>query len=328
MKINLTKEQILALVLEHKINLQDIEETDRPQFIEQYAITLLNETFNKSDFKNLESLFEIKEIQSKFMNEIRTFNNLATISYLEKLPQNNIISNFILTMSRQNHEDKKDFFHKIVTLLFENKEDMTKFFQIRLGENTSAFPQGQPIGLFFLRVLDKEIEELLDQNIISMKLFSPKTKDTIGHYMYQYTFENNKTIIERFENLNESLKDKNQLNETPMDKLISDLREKNIQTLEYLFSEKLELSLYKNEFLKYIIKASNIFKNKQTKPALREKLFNTLEILFNLPQLQNNEQFKEEVAKNLANKSPVEIQYLWLSARLPAKGIEIKKPKI
>lgn len=328
MKINLTKEQILVLVLEHKINIHDIDDKDRSQFINQYAMTLLNEAFKKADFKNLESLFDIEEVKNKFMNEIKTFNNLANISYLDKLPKNNIIADFILSMSRQNHEEKKDFFQKIVPLLFEYKEDMTKFFQIRIGENTSSFPQGQPIGLFFLRVLDKDIQNLLDQNIISMKLFSPKTKDTIGHYMYQYTFENNKTILERFENLSNSLKDKNHLNETPIDKLISDLRERNIQTLEYLFSEKLEISLYKAEFLKYVIKASNIFKNKQTKPALKEKLFNTLEVLFNLPQLQSNEKFKEEVAKNLANKCPVEIQYLWLNAKLPAKGLEIKKPKI
>jgi hypothetical protein len=110
--------------------------------------------------------------------------------------------------------------------------------------------------------------------------------------------------------------------------MINDLRERNIQILEYLFTEKLNIELYKKEFINYIIKGSNILKNHQTKPVLRESIFNTFKVLFNLTQLQENENLKQEIGKNLASKATKEIQYLWLTAKLPTKGIKEKKLKI
>lgn len=332
MKINITEEHILQLFLDNKISLDDIDIQDRKNFINNNANRLLKDGFKNKNFKQLEILFSVKEIQDIFFKEINSLVKTANINYIENLPQNNFITDFIWSMSRQDFAEKKSFFRQINVLVLEHKEEMKDFFALRTSETNSGFRKYQPLGLFYLRVVDMDVELLLNKDIISVDLFSPNTKDTIGHCLYQYSFETNQIIIDKIEkkqNLVDFLCDKNDSDHTPIDKLCSDLRNRNIDTLEYLFLEKLDIKVFKKDFLNYVIKCSNILKNKQTKLIIRERIFQSLDVLFNMGTLQSDSELKQEVGKTLSNKCEKEIHYLWLSAKLQPKGIlEKKKPKI
>ena len=203
---------------------------------------------------------------------------------------------------------------------------MRDFFKLRIGEMYSTFPKNEPIGLFFLRVVDSRVEDLLDKEIISIKSFNPIDLDTIAHYMYQYSFETNKILIGKL-NFKIDLKDKNKLGNTPMNNLMSDLRAKNIMTLTYLFDEKIEIVDFKKDFLNYIVKCAGILRNQKVKTTIRESIISSLEILFNSNQIQLNEDLKLDIGKTLSNKVGLEIQYIWLNAKLTPKE-KIKSPKI
>lgn len=328
MKLNISENKILELFLSNQITLENIESSDREIFINNNGIKLLNEAFKNKSYNQLEILLKNQQVKDIFIKEIKSFNNLSELNFISKLPENNIVSMFILEMTRENFEYKKDFFTQMIPIFLENKETMKSFFAIKTGETLASFPKGQPIGLLILRVINSNIEELISESIIPMSLYNNMSKDTIAHCLFQYSFENNKVIVEHFSDLDLALKDKNELGHNALDKLSADLRERNVKTIEYLFTEKLDLELYKNEFMNYIIKSSNILKNKNTKNALRERAFSSLKNLFNLPQLQSNETFKELIAQNLAQKCSPDVQYLWLSAKLPTKGQDIKRPKI
>lgn len=328
MKLNINEIQILKLILDNLIELDNIEPIDREKFIKNNADIILLESFKNKNFKQLEILFENKQIQDVFVNKIKQFNSLAELNYIEQLPENNIISYFILEMTRQNYEEKEVFFNKLVPIILNNKKEMTEFFSIKTGTAQAGFIKGSPIGFFILRVINTQIEKLLEEKIISTDLYNLISQDTLVHSLHQYSFENSKIIIEQLTDVNVALKDKNNVGHNPIDKLSSDLRERNVKTIEYLFSEKLDMALYKKELIDYIVKSSNILKNKQTKPSLRQRAFDSLNVIFNLPQLQSNENLKESIAKNLAHKCTPEVQYLWLSAKMPNKGDNIKRPKI
>lgn len=329
MKLNINENQVLELLLNNQILLENIDKSDRDNFIDKNYYKILETSFKNKNYKQLAELLDNQQINKSFIQEIKTFTQLAELNYISKLPENNIISTFILEMNRQNFEDdKKLFFQKIIPLILQNKEEMKKFFAIKIGEAFSSIPKGQPIGLCILRVINENIDEMIKEDILPITLFNNQTKDTMAHCLHQYSFENSKIIIENFPDLNLALKDKNEVGHNAIDKLSSDLRERNVKLIEYLFIEKLDIQLYKNEFINYIIKSSNILKNKQTKPSIRERAFSSLEVLFNLPQLQTNNILKELVAQNLAKKCTPEIQYLWLSAKLPVKGEDLKRPKI
>lgn len=328
MKINLTQEQVLTLYLENQISLEDIDIEDRTNFIVSNANKLLIEAFINKDFKQLEILFKIKEIELIFFKEIKLLIQTAKSNYLENLPENNFITEFVWSMSRQDFAEKRQFFQDVNNLVLNHNEEMKDFFALSVGEGNSGFRKYQPFGLFYLRVIDKDVNVLLENNIIAIDLFSPNTKDTIGHCFYQYSFETNKVIIaniEKVKNLSDFLIAKNELGITSLDKLCSDLRTKNITTLEYLFLEKLELKLFKKEFLNYIIKCSHVIGNKQAKKATKERIFQSLNLLFNMESLQSDRELKEEVAKTISNKTETGIQYLWLNAKLQPKGVVEKK---
>lgn len=328
MKINLTQEQVLNFYLENKIFLEDIEIEDRTIFINNNAHKLLLDNFKNKNFKQLENLFKVEEIKVIFFKEIKLLVQSAEINYLEKLPENNFITYFIWSMSRQDFSEKKQFFKDINNLVMDHKEVMREFFALRVGEGNSGFHKYQTFGLFYLRVIDTGVNLLLDENIISIDIYSPNTKDTIGHCFYQYSFETNKVIIESIEkkkNLSDFLISKNELGLNCIDKLFSDLRTKNIATLEYLFLEKLEIVIFKKEFLNYIVKCSHVIRNKQAKNSIKERMFQSLNLLFNMDSLQSNNEIKEEVAKTISNKTGAEIHYLWLNAKIKPKGITENK---
>lgn len=79
--------------------------------------------------------------------------------------------------------------------------------------------------------------------------------------------------------------------------------------------------------INYVVKGANILRNKQTKQSLRDRVIESLEKLFNLENIQNNEELKKEIAQNIVNKVTPEIHYLWLNAKLGNKP-SIKKSKI
>lgn len=328
MKLNINEKKMLQFFLENQIKLEDIDYLDRKDFINNNGVIILHEAFKNKNFEQLELLLENKQIKNLFIKEITLFTSLAELNFIAKLPENNIISIFILEMNRQNFEYKKDFFEKIVNFILEYKEEMKSFFAIKTGEALPSFPKGQPIGLCILRVINDNIEVLIKEKIIPISLYNSIIKDTMAHSLYQYSFENNKVIINNLENLDNSLKDKNIDGKTPLDNLMNDLREKNINTIEYLFSEKLDIAQYKNELINYIIKCSNILRNKQSKDSLKDRVFKSLDKIFNLEELQSNLILKETIAKAISQKSLKEVQYLWLSAKLPAKNILNKMSKI
>lgn len=328
MIINLTEQKVLNLIINYDINIEDIAISERKNFLENQGSNLLLHYFKQNHSSEVAKILNYEPIEDLFMKEIRSFNNLADINYIESLPENSFITYFIGWMSKQNALDKENCFDKIYPLLTKYKEDFKKFFNIRLGEDKSSFPKGQPIGLFFLRVFDKPIDTLLDSGVISVDLFSPITNDTLAHYLSQYSFNVSKSIIDKIENLTYFLQDKNQLGKTGIDKLMSDLRERNIQTIEYLFSQKIDISIFQNEFFSYVIKGSNVLKNIQTRNIVKENILKSFTVLFSLPQIQNNVELKQSLAKKIAQHAPIEIQYLWLNAKLPPKGIEEKRLKI
>lgn len=333
MLINLSEQKIVDLMINDMISIEDIDISERTAFIKNKGSFLLFHYFKENKSYLIEKLLEYQTIEDVFIEEVRSFNKLASINYVEKLPENSFITHFILSMSKQNSLTKQDVFNKIYPLVIKYKEDFQQFFKIRLGENSSAFIKGQPIGMFFLRVFDREIEDVLNEGVIDLNLFSITTKDTLAHYLHQYSFEVNKSIIDKIYNdklynHEDFFKDKNNIGHTGIDKLNNDLRERNIQTLEYLFSNKLDLNIYKNEFLNYVMKSANILKNTQTKQSMKDRVLVSLNTLFNLPQLQNNALLKKCVAEKIANNGSVEIHYVWLQAKFPEKGIEEKRPKI
>lgn len=323
MKINISKEKLLDLILNNKISLNEIDNRDREEFIKQYGASLLLNAF-KVDYTQLESLFFYDDIKKIFLSYIKGAISSAEISYVDSLSE--MMNCFVLLMSRQNIEDKQNFFNVITDFCLENPIEMTRFFNLRTNITASGFEKDIPIGMYYLRVADTNVDKLLDSNIISKNLFSLTKKTTLIHYLHLYPYKTSKYLIDSID-LNSTLKDKDSLTHTPLDNLISDLRFKNIDLIDYLFKEKLEINLFKKEFITYVVKGANILKNKQTKQSLKDRVIDSLECLFNLEKIQNNEELKKEIAKNISNKVTPEIHYLWLNAKLGSKPI-IKKLKI
>lgn len=332
MKVNISESRLLELLLDNTISFEDIDKQDKSVFIKNHAAKLLIESFKDKNFNNLEILFDNKEIQTVFLEEVKKIVESANINYLETLPENNVVTEFVWSMSRQDIAIKEKFFKAINKVVLNNSDQMIKLFNIRVGQSNSSFRKYQPIGLSYLRMIDEDVNVLIDKNIVSIDLFSPNTKDTIAHCLYQYSFITNKIIIEKIEkerNLIDFLLDKNDMGQTAIEKLCSDLRVRNIETIEYLFTEKVEIKKFEKDFLNYILKCSNIIKNKQTKKVIKERILESLELLFNMDSLQSDNNIKEYIAKNITNKCDKEVHYLWLSAKLQPKGmIENKKPKI
>lgn len=328
MIINISEKKIVSLILNDGLEVEDIAQNERNIFLKNHGNSLMLHYFNQNNSSELAKLLDYEPIEDLLIKEVRSFNSIANINYIESLPENSVMTYFIWSMSKQNAFNKENFFNKIYPLLTKYKSDFKKFFSIRLGEEKSSFPKGQPIGMFFLRVLDKQIDSVLDSGVISLDLFSPITNDTLAHNLHGYNYEVSKAIIDRVTDIDQFFKDKNKTQHTGIDKLMNDLRERNIQTLEYLFSEILDLNNYQKDFMNYVVKSANVLKNSQTSQALKDRLLLSLNNLFNLPKLQNDVAFKPRLAEKIASIGSVEIHYLWLNAKFPEKGIEEKRLKI
>lgn len=324
MKINISKEKLLDLILNDKISLNEIESEDKKEFITQYGSLLLLNAFKNNEYQQLEYLLSEEQIRKKFLSYIKGTISSAEISYVDNLSE--IMNFFILSMSRQNIQEKQNFFNVITEFCLENPIEMTRFFNLRTNITWAGFEKDIPIGMHYLKVAEKNVNKLLDLNIISKNLFSLTKKTTLIHYLHLYPYETSKYLIDNID-LNSTLKDRDDLNHTPLDNLISDLRVKNVDLITYLFKEKIEIDLFKKEFITYVVKSANILRNKQTKQSLRDNIMKSLEDLFNFDEIQNNEELKQNIAKNICQKVTPEIQYLWLNAKLKGKPV-VKKIKI
>lgn len=324
MKLNLDKEKVLNLVLNSTVELEEIDSKDKVEFINLFGDTLLESAFKNKQYKQLEQLFQNEIIRKNFLNQIKKTISEANISYIENLT--GVINLFVLEMSRQNIEEKQNFFNIMTEFCLENPIEMRKFFNLRSNTVASGFENDIPFGMYYLRVAEKDMKELFDKNIISKNLFSLKKKTTLIHYLHYYPYETSKYIIDNVD-LTSALKDRDNLTHTPLENLISDLRVKNIEIIDYLFVHKLDLNFFKKELISYIVKGSNILKNKQTKQSLRDRVLESLENIFNLEKIQSNDNLKQEIAKNIANKIVPEIHYLWLNAKFSEKPV-VKRLKI
>lgn len=221
MKINIEKEKLLKLMTDGIIELKELDNHDKNTFINEFGNTLLDNAFKSKSYKQLNELFNNETIKNHFLNKIKLTTSNANISYINNL--DSIINLFVLEMSRQNIEEKQEFFDTITKFCLENPIEMRKFFNLRTEITSSGFEREIPIGMYYLRVAGQDAKKLLDLEIISKDLFSLTKKTTLIHYLHLYPYETSKYLIDTID-LNSTLKDKDDLNHTPLDKLITDLR--------------------------------------------------------------------------------------------------------
>lgn len=126
MKINISKEKLLDLILNDKISLNEIESEDKKEFITQYGSSLLLNAFKNNEYQQLEYLLSEEQIKENFLSYIKGTISSAEISYVDNLSE--IMNFFILSMSRQNIQEKQNFFNVITEFCLENPIEMTRFF--------------------------------------------------------------------------------------------------------------------------------------------------------------------------------------------------------